>query len=164
MKSWPFHAVFAIILGGSLAVRERASDVLTENGSLAPAVMNIARSNGLVFRQYATRADSDIPSMVFESSHCSKLVLITILNGTFDHNLALPSAPETNDLLRYVYIDRAWHRPDPLGFFFERLKYAAMATFGLTTASPSRYLLRIEFSPQCQVARTIDWHSAWDRN
>jgi hypothetical protein len=33
-------------------------------------------------------------------------------------------------VLRYVYIDRAWEKPDRLGFFIERIKYALLATFG----------------------------------
>ena len=71
---------------------------------------------------------------------------------------------ERGDALRYVYLDRRWEKPERLAFFAERMKYAALATFGLTRYVPSGHLLLVDASPQCQVADAIDWRNVWNRD
>jgi hypothetical protein len=144
MRAWPLHVIFAIILVGSLAARERADDVLNESGNLEPAVMRVARSHGLVFRQYTTIADTDVRALVFEAPGCSRPVLLVLLMTTFDQDVVMRSAREQGDVLRYVYIDRTWDKPDRLAVFIERMKYAALATLGLTRYLPSWHLLEVK--------------------
>jgi hypothetical protein len=163
VRTWPLHIVFAIILVGSLATRERAGDVLSER-DLEPAVIRVAHSRGLVFRQYTTIADTDVRALIFRASRCPRPVLVTVVSGTFDQDLGARTAREQGDELRYIYIDRTWGKPDPLAFFIERMKYAVLATFGLTPYLPSRYLLRVESPPQCRIADAIDWRMVWNRN
>lgn len=54
-------------------------------------------------------------------------------------------------MLRYVYIDRTWDKPDHLAFFVDRMKYAVLATFGLTRYLPSWHLLRVELPPNVRL-------------
>ena len=58
MRAWPLHVVFATILVGSLAAKERAADMLVDVDDLdrETAVMHVARSHGLVFREDVTIA------------------------------------------------------------------------------------------------------------
>src|SRR6266446_2974410 len=66
--------------------------------------------------------------------------------------------------LRYVYIDRTWEKPDRLAFFVQRMKYAALATFGLTRYVPSGHLLLVDSPSRCQAADAIDWRNVWNRD
>lgn len=164
MRSWPLHIVFAIILVGSLVARERAGDVLNESGDLEPAVIRVAQSQGLVFRGSATIADTDVRALKFEAPRCIGALMVTLLDSAFDQDVGGQSARKQGNLLRYVYIDSTWDKPVRLAFFIERTKYAALATFGLTSYLPSWHLLRVESPPQCQIANGIDWRMVWDRN
>jgi hypothetical protein len=65
---------------------------------------------------------------------------------------------------RYVYIDHSWEKPDRLGFFVTRMKYAALATFGLTRYAPSGYLLLVASPSQCDLADAYDWQNVWSRD
>ena len=164
MRAWPLHIVFATILVGSLAAKERAADVVVEvdNGALEAAVTRVARSHGLAFREYLTFA-GNVPALAFEAPGCSRPVLV-VLRVTFDYEPVMQSARGQGDLLRYVYIDRSWEKPDRLAFFVDRMKYAALATFGLTRYVPSGHLLLVESPPRCQAADAIDWRNVWDRD
>jgi hypothetical protein len=164
MSTWPLHVVFAIILVGSLAARERAPDVLAESGALEPAIIRVARSHGLVFRESTTVTGTDVQALVFEAPDCSRPVLVVLLMMTLDQEpIVALSAREHGDVLRYVYIDRTWEKPDRLALFVERMKYAALATFGLTRFMPSWHLLLIESPSHCRVADAIDWRLVWNR-
>jgi hypothetical protein len=66
MKAWLLHVVFATILVGSLAAKERTADMLVESGNLEPAVLRVARSHGLAFREYITITGTDVRALVFE--------------------------------------------------------------------------------------------------
>jgi hypothetical protein len=90
--------------------------------------------------------------------------VLVVLRVTFDFEPVMQSAREQGDLLRYVYIDRSWETPDRLAFFADRMKYAALATFGLTRYVPSGHLLVVESSPRCQAADAIDWRNVWNRD
>ena len=70
--------------------------------------------------------------------------MLVVLRVSFDEEPLLRSAREQGDVLRYVYIDRSWEKPDRLAFFVERMKYAALATFGLTRYVPSGHLLLVD--------------------
>jgi hypothetical protein len=83
---------------------------------------------------------------------------------TFDFEPVMRSAREHGDVLHYVYIDRTWEKPERLAFFLERMKYAALATFGLARYVPSGHLLVVQSSPPCQAADGIDWRNVWNRD
>ena len=48
--------------------------------------------------------------------------------------------------------------------FVERMKYAALATFGLARYVPSGHMLLVELPPDCQAAEAIDWRNVWNRD
>ena len=68
-------------------------------------------------------------------------VLVVVLSAVIELEPVLRSAREQGDMLRYIYIGRSWQKPDRLAVFTERMKYAALATFGLTRYVPSQDLL-----------------------
>jgi hypothetical protein len=169
MRAWPLHIVFATILVGSLAAKERAADVLGEVDDVAreKAVLRLARSHGLVFREDVP-ISGDVRALEFEAPGCLRPVLI-VLRVTFDYEPLLRSAlfrsaAEQENVLRYVYIARSWRKPDRLAFFAERMKYAALATFGLTRYMPSGYLLATDSPSDCQIVDAIDWRDVWNRD
>jgi len=43
------------------------------------------------------------------------------------------------------------------------MKYAALATFGLTPYVPWGHLLLVASPPRCEVAGAIDWRNMWNR-
>lgn len=163
MRAWPLRLVFVVILLGSLAVRERAGDALDEGGGLDPAIIRVARAHGLVFARYTTINDSDIGALAFEAPGCSRPVLVVPLLTTFDQEPVVRSAGAPGDVLRYVYIDRVWDKPDRMAVLVERIKYSALAIFGLTRYAPTWRLLLVVSPYQCRAADAIDWRSAWDR-
>ena len=164
MRAWPLHVVFAIILVGSLATNVRTTEVLVEKGDLEPAVRRVARLHGLAFQEYVTVADTDVRALVFEAPGCSRPVLVVSLLVTFDQESVVRSAREPDYALRYVYINHTWNRPDRLAVFVERIKYAALATFGLTQYVPTWHLLLIEAPSHCEIADAIDWRIVWNRD
>jgi hypothetical protein len=163
MRAWPLHVVFATILVGSLAAKERTADMLVDVDDLdrETAVMHVARSQGLAFRENVTVAN--LPALVFEAPGCSRPVLV-VLRISFDDEPLVRPAREQGDVLRYVYIDGFWETPDRLAFFVERMKYAALATFGLTRYVPSGHLLLVDSPPGCEAADAIDWRNVWNRD
>jgi hypothetical protein len=167
MRAWPLHVAFATILVGSLAAKERAADLLVDVDDVAreTAVMRVARSHGLTFRDYGALPGSgaSLRALAFEAPGCSLPVLV-VLRVSFDEEPLLHSTREHGDVLRYVYIGRSWEKPDRLAFFVERMKYAALATFSLTRYVPSGHLLLVESPWQCQAADAIDWRSVWNRD
>ena len=164
MRAWPLHVVFATILVGSLAAKERAADVLdVDNGILQTAVTRVARSQGLDFREDATITGTRLPALAFEAPGCSRPVLV-VSPMIFDDEPFLRSAREQGDVIRYIYIDRTWEKPDRLALFVVRMKYAALATFGLTRYVPSGYLLLVDSPSRCKAADGIDWRDVWNRD
>jgi hypothetical protein len=101
--------------------------------------------------------------LAFDAPGCVAPVLV-VLRVQFDSEVLLHSARERGDELHYVYIGRSWEKPDRLSFFVERMKYAALATFGLTRYVPSGYLLLVDAPSQCQAANAIDWRNVWNRD
>jgi len=164
MRAWVVHVVFAAILLGSLAANGLGADLLVESGNLEPAVLRIARSNGLVFHGYATIPGTELGALTFLAAGCLRPVIIVVLLTTFDQEPIVRYAREQGDVVRYVYIDHTWDAPHRLAVFVQRMKYAVLMTVGLTRYMPSWHLLLIESPAHCQVTDTIDWRTAWDRD
>src|SRR5262249_15701110 len=86
MREWPLHAVFATMLVGSLAAKERATDVLIDLDDVdrETAVTRVARSYGLVLRGYVTLPGTLVPALAFEAPGCSRPVPV-VLTASFNH-------------------------------------------------------------------------------
>jgi hypothetical protein len=164
MRAWPLHVVFATILAGSLAAKERAPDVLVRHDNLEPAVTRVARSHGLAFQGDVTLPGTTIRALVFDAPGCPRPVLVVVLSAVIDLEPVLRFAREQGDVLRYVYIGRSWEKPDRLAVFTERMKYAALAPFGLTRYVPSQDLLLVESPSRCESAIAVDWRDVWNRD
>jgi hypothetical protein len=163
MRAWPLHVVFSTILLGSLAGKERPVDLDHVDGAiLQTAVARIAQSQGLNFREYISVAGF-LPAVVFEAPGCSGPVLV-VASVAFDEEPLMAFAREQGDDIRFVYIDRSWEKPDRLAFLVERMKYAALAGFGLTRYMPFGRLLLVASPPRCEIAAAIDWRNVWNRD
>jgi hypothetical protein len=163
MRAWPLHVVFATILLGSLAGKERAVDVLEVGDvTLQTAAARIGQSQGLDLREYAKVA-GNLPVVVFEAPGCSGPVLV-VAHMFFEEESAMDFARERGDTLRYVYIGRVWDKPNRLALLVERVKYAALASFGLTPYVPWGHLLLVASPPRCEIAAAIDWRNMWNRD
>jgi hypothetical protein len=92
MRVWAVHTVFAAILIGSLAAQERATEVLVDSDSLEPAVLRVARSHGLDFREYRTNSGTVLRALVFEDPSCSRPVIVSLRLGTFEEE-SVPVRP-----------------------------------------------------------------------
>ena len=165
MRAWPLHIVFATILVGSLAAKERAADTLVDVDNLdrETAVTRVARSHGLTFQEYVTLPGTKLPALAFAAPGCFQPILV-VLRAQFDEEPLLRSAREQGDEVRYVYIHGSWEKPDRLAFFVERMKYAALATFGLTRYVPSGHMLLVDSPSHCPAADAIDWRDVWNRD
>jgi hypothetical protein len=163
MRAWPARVVFASILVGSLAAKHRDTDVLADSRSLEPAVIRVAESGGLVFRQKTTLGGTDIRALIFDAAGCSRPVLVALLSLTFEEEPAIRSARKPGYALRYIYIERSWEEPPRLAVFVERIKYAALALLGFTRFTPFRLVLLVESPPHCWVANDVNWRFVWRR-
>jgi len=163
MRAWPVRVVFASILVGSLAAKDRTTDMLVDSRSLEPAVIRVAQSGGLAFRQKTTIMGTDIRALIFDAAGCSRPVLIALLSLTFEEEPAIRSAREPGYDLRYVYIERSWDEPPRLAVYVERIKYAVLAVLGFTRFTPFRQVLLVESPPHCPVTNDVDWRSVWRR-
>ncbi|HEY1299645.1 MAG TPA: hypothetical protein VGF07_04060 [Stellaceae bacterium] len=164
MKAWPIHLVFATVLIGSLAAKERAADALIEVAPdrVVKAAALVAQSHGLTLDQRETLG-GNVPALRFAVPGCAEPVLV-LPRITFDFDPALQAARDRGDALRYVYIGQSWDRPARLAAFAERMKYAALATFALTRYVPSAYVLLVDARPECRSAEAIDWRDVWNRD
>jgi hypothetical protein len=161
MTAWPLHVVFSIILLGSLAAKERPIDVLGAGDlTLRTAAARIGQSQGLDFREYAM-VSGNLPVAIFEAPGCSGPVLV-VAHMLFDEDRVMHLARERGDDIRYVYIDRAWGKPERLALLVERIKYLALRTFGLTQYVPWGHLVLVVSPPRCEVAATVDWRNMWN--
>jgi hypothetical protein len=165
MRAWPLHLVFATLLVGSLAAQQRTADMLVEidPGDLAAAVTRVAQSHGLAFRDHQT-VYGNVAALTFDAPGCSRPVTVA-LQVNFDFAPFVQSSThESSEVARYVYINRSWERPNRLAFFIYRMKYAALATFGLTHYVPGGHLMLVQSPPDCQSAGVIDWSNVWNRD
>jgi hypothetical protein len=163
VRAWPLHVVFSVILVGSLAGKERAVDVLEAGDvTLQTTAARIGQSQGLDFREYVTVA-GNLPVVVFEAPGCSAPVFV-VAHMFFEEESVMDFARERGDILRYVYIGRVWDKPNRLALLVERMKYAALASFGLTPYVPWGHLLLVAAPPRCEIAAAIDWRNMWNRD
>jgi hypothetical protein len=143
MKAWSVHVVFATILVGSLAARGRATDVLIERGNLEPAILRVARSHGLAFREYETISDTGRRALVFEAPGCAQPMRVVLRTTTLEEEPFEQLAPQRDYVHRYVYIERTWDQPNRLAVWIQRMKYevlgirptAAAASISFTVAT-----------------------------
>jgi hypothetical protein len=164
MRSWVWHALFGLILIGSLAARATATDVLDEDGNFENAIIRVAEAHGLIFQGYTSVTDAKIRAAAFTAPDCPGPICVLLLAATFEQEPIIQSAHGPDEILRYVYMDRSWDEPHRLAVFFERTKYAALAAFGLTRYVPSWHLLLIQSPPECHFVDTVDWRPVWDRS
>jgi hypothetical protein len=165
MKARPLHLVFATLLVGSLTAQERTADTLVEinPGDWASAVTRVAQSHGLTLRGHET-VYGNVSALSFDAPGCSEPVTVA-LQVNFDFApLVQTYAREAGRVARFVYIARSWDKPNRLAFFIYRMKYAALATFGLTRYVPGGHLMLVESPPDCQSAETLDWSDVWNRD
>ena len=164
MRLWAAHAVFATILVGSLAARERAAEPLADSVSLLEStVLRVAASHSWGLREYRTTSGMVSRTLVFEAPGCSQPVQVGLRLSTFEEE-TLAESTQPGYVRRYIYFDRTWDAPAPRAAFVQRTKYRALAMFGLTVYAPSWYLLKVEAPANCQSADAMDWRSIWNRD
>src|SRR5436309_2890583 len=110
MSPWPLHVVFASMLAGSLAAKELAADAPVDSADFEPAVIRVARAQGLAFREYATLAGTNYRAMAFVDPGCSRPLVVAVLEENLDRQAMVDLGGEEGDVLRYVYIDRSWDK------------------------------------------------------
>ena len=163
MWAWPLHVVFSAILLASLAGKERAVDVREAGDvTLQNTAARIGQSQGLDFREYVKVA-GNLPVVVFETPGCSGPVLV-VAHMFFEEESVMDFARERGDILHYIYIGRVWGKPNRLALLVERMKYAALASFGRTPSVPWGHLLLVASPPRCEIAAAVDWRNMWDRD
>jgi hypothetical protein len=105
MRVWSVRIVFADLLVVSLAARERADDLFAED--LEPAVIRVAESTGLAFREKTMISGTDIPALIFDAAGCPQPLLLALLSLTFEEEPAVRSAREPGYASKYfISIDR----------------------------------------------------------
>jgi hypothetical protein len=157
------HAVFAVILIGSLMSRERSAEAPVDDSGLEAAVFRVGRSEGLRFLQYGPNDTGFGRAMAFGAPGCSRPVLATWRPVTFEDEAAAISAPQEGYRRQYVYFDRKWDRPDRWAVSMQRIKYGLLAVFGQTDYATSDLILQIDAPRDCPAAENMDWRPAWSR-
>jgi hypothetical protein len=157
------HAVFAAVLVGSLASRERSAEAPVDSAGLESAALGVARSQGLTFRDYR-ESDTDWGrTMAFDVLGCAAPLLATWRPATFEDEATTQSALRQGYARQYVYFDRKWNRPNRWAVSIQRMKYGLLALFGRTDYATSGYVLEVEAPRDCPAAERVDWRSAWRR-
>jgi hypothetical protein len=164
MRAWPLHIVFASLLFGSLAAKQLAADAPIDAADFEPTIIRVAGAQGLAFREYSTLTGTDVSAMAFEAPDCSRPVLIVVLEENLDRAAMVDLGGEVGDVLRYIYIDRSWDKPNRLSFYIQRMKYALLKTFRLTRYDPNPRVLWVDAPSGCQIADRIDWRNVWNRD
>jgi hypothetical protein len=157
------HALFALILTGSVLTNTRSDDPPAEANQLAAAIIDVARSNNLSFRGQTTLANLGLATLAFDAKGCREPISIALLSIDLEQLPWLRTLNPENQTLRLIYYDRRWREPDRVSIFWEHKKQQALAVVGLTSSVPSPYLLGITAPSGCNVADTIDWRQIWDR-
>jgi hypothetical protein len=164
MRVWAAHGVFVGILLASLVTQQRATDVRYDDEDLLePSILRIASSHRLTLLQYRAMGGMMPRALIFAAPGCPQPVQVNPLLSTFEELSLMDKDPEQGYTRRYVYFDLSWGRPTPWAAFVQRMKYRALAMFGLTEYVPSKYLLRVEAPKNCEAAQDIDWSSVWSR-
>jgi hypothetical protein len=118
----------------------------------------------LDLREYKKTSGMTSRTLVFEAPGCSQPVTVSARLSTFEEESLMEHDPVQGYTRRYIYFDRSWDTPEPRAAFAQRMKYSALAMFGLTEYVPSRYLILVEAPKNCRAAEAIDWRSAWKRS
>jgi hypothetical protein len=162
MRLWA-HAVFAAVLVGSLASRERSPEAPIDDAGLESAVLSAARSQGLVFLEYGNNSTGWGRAMAFDAPGCARPVVATWRPATFEDEATTASAPGSAYQREYTYFDRRWNRPDPWAVSIQRMKYSLLAMFGRTDYATSNLVLQVDAPRDCPAVEGIDWRPAWTR-
>jgi hypothetical protein len=163
MRVWAAHAIFATILLGSLAARERSAEP-PPNSLLESAVLRIAGAHGWGLREYRAISGMTSRLLVFEAPGCSQPVIVSLRLSTFEDDILGGAVPQRGYTRHYLYFDRSWDTPHPRAAAIQQMKYAALAKLGLTDYAPSWYLLLVEAPSDCRAAADMDWRSVWRRD
>jgi hypothetical protein len=163
MRVWAAHAVFAAVLAGSLAARERSAEPPLDRAGQESVVLDVARSQGLGFRGYRTRDASGERALAFDVPGCSQPTFVVLRIATFEDEATSESAPGPDYKQTYVYFDQTWSRPDRWAVSTQKVKYGLLAMFGLADYATSSLVLEIEAPRDCSAAQRIDWRPAWSR-
>jgi hypothetical protein len=163
MKARVGHALFAVILGGSILANARATNPSAEVEQLAAAVIKVARSNDLTFRGRTTLANHLIDALTFDAKDCSEPIMVALLSVLAEQAPLLETQNLEGRTLRFVFYDRCWRTPNRPSITWERKEQKVLAVFRLTRFVPSEYVLAIAASSGCKAADAIDWQNVWDR-
>jgi hypothetical protein len=157
------HALFALILTGSVLTNARPNAPPAEANQLAAAIIDVARSNNLLFRGETTLANLGLTTLAFDAKGCREPISIALLSIDLEQLPWLRALDRENRMLDFIYYDRRWREPDRVSIFWEHKKQQALAVVGLTSFVPSPYLLGIMAPSGCNAADAIDWRQIWDR-
>jgi hypothetical protein len=157
------HGVFAAILVGSLASRERSGEAPVGSAALESAALSVARSQGLGFREYRASDTDWGRTMAFDVRGCSAPLLATWRPATFEDEATAQSAPLAGYQQSFVYFDRKWKRPNRWAVSIQRMKYGLLALLGRTDYATSGFVLQVEAPEACPAAGRLDWRAAWSR-
>jgi hypothetical protein len=139
-------------------------DALSSEVGLEPAVSRVARSHGLVFREYVPVDDTGRRALVFAAPGCAKPLRVIVRE--IDHlgeEVFTQIAPEQAYSRRYVYIDQSWDQPRQSAVRLQQIKYQMLATLGQTQYLPGRQLLQLDLPSNCPAIEQIDWRMVWNR-
>ncbi len=162
MRVWA-HAVFAAVLVGSLASRERSAEAPIDSAGLESAALSVARAQGLAFREYRASDTDWGRTMAFGVPSCSLPLLATWRPATFEDEATAQSAPGQDYRQEYVYFDRKWSNPNRWAVSIQRMKYGLLALFGEADYATSSFVLQVEAPRDCPAAENADWRAAWSR-
>jgi hypothetical protein len=169
MRVWAAHAVFATILVGSLAARERAVVTPISSVGFESAVLRVARSQGLRIREDRA-SPAGLRALAFDAPGCSQPVFVITRFATLEDEPVIEATskeyPSQHDYLRwYVYVGQKWDRPDPWAIFVKRVEYGLLSIFDLTEYSPfgNAFIIEVNTPRDCRATGAIDWRSAWSR-
>lgn len=162
MKLWA-HAVFAAILIGSLASRERSPEAPVTDTGVGEVVASVGRSQGLSLREYRTSAENGERIMAFDVPGCPKPMSVILRIATFEDEATTESPTPQGYQKQYVYFDRKWDSPRPSAVLIQRMKYSFLALFGRTDYATSNLVLEVEAPRECQAAEGVDWRPVWSR-
>ncbi len=162
MRVWA-HVVFATVLVGSLASRERSAEAPIDSDDLELAALSVARAQGLVFREYRASDTDWGRTMAFGVIGCSPPLLATWRPATFEDEATAQSTLRLGYHQQFVYFDRKWSSPNRWAVSIQRMKYGLLALLGKADYATSGFVLQVEAPRDCPGAETVDWRAAWSR-
>jgi hypothetical protein len=163
MKRWRGHALLAALLAGSLIVNSRTAERSPGLEQQTAAVIEVARSHGLIFRRPTSIASGAIEALDFTSKGCPEPIRAALLSVTFEQLPLLRAVQSAGREPRYYYYDRSWDRPNRLAVFWQHQKQRALSVLGLTRFVRSEYMLFVDAPRACLGAAAGDWRGIWSR-